>query len=160
MHFCTEIKEFEVTEKEKIIIRARKYCAYQERCHSEMKQKLADWGVWKKDADEVMAHLISEGFLNEERFAIAFAGGKFRIKKWGRVKIANELRKRQVSDYCIESGLSKIDEDDYTRTLKILLEKKLPKSTRNDPAVKQSAIRFAMSRGFELYLIKECLEKR
>ena len=89
----------------------KQYCAYQERSHHEVKSRLYDLGVWKKDHDEIIAALIEENYLNEERFAIAFAGGKFRMKQWGRVKIRYELKQRQVSEYCIKKAMKQIDEE-------------------------------------------------
>ena len=78
--------------KEQALQKLKHYCGYQDRSHSEVKEKLYSLGVWKKDHDEIMAALIEENYLNEERFALAFAGGKFRMKKWGRVKIKYELK--------------------------------------------------------------------
>jgi len=92
------------------------YCAYQERCHSEVRDKLYSLGVFKKEHDEIIATLIEENYLNEERFAIAFAGGKYRIKHWGRARIRAELKQKQVSDYCIKKALQQIEEADYLKT--------------------------------------------
>src|ERR1041384_7614127 len=97
------------------------YCAYQERCHSEVKEKLYQLGIRKKDHDEIIAALIEENYLNEERFAISFAGGKFRMKQWGRLKIKQALKQRQVSEYCIKKALKEIDEKTYRKTLEKLL---------------------------------------
>src|ERR1700744_6284152 len=87
--------------KEQALQKAQHYCAYQERCHSEVKEKLYSIGLRKNDVEELMATLVEENYLNEERFAVQFAGGRFRIKHWGKVKIKFELKKKQVSDYCI-----------------------------------------------------------
>ncbi|MCR6719644.1 MAG: RecX family transcriptional regulator [Chitinophagaceae bacterium] len=100
------------------------YCAYQERCHSEVREKLFSLGVWKKDQDAIIATLIEENYLNEERFAIAFAGGKFRMKQWGRNRIKYELKQKQVSDYSIRKALKQIEEDDYEKTLEKLAREK------------------------------------
>jgi regulatory protein len=110
--------------KEQAMQKAKHYCAYQERSHSETKEKLYSFGLWKKDVEEILSGLIEEGYLNEERFAIQFAGGHFRMKQWGRVKIRYELKQRQVSDYCIKKALKAIDEEDYSRTLEKLAAKK------------------------------------
>ena len=88
--------------KEEALQKAKQYCAYQERSHSEVKEKLYSFGLYKKDVDELLSELISENYLNEERFAIMFAGGKFRIKQWGRIKIKYALKQKQVSEYCIK----------------------------------------------------------
>jgi regulatory protein len=89
------------------LIKAQMSCAYQERCQQEIRDKLYEWGLHSNEVENIIADLISTNFLNEERFAKAFAGGKFRIKKWGKVKIKIELKKRKISDYCIRKGLLK-----------------------------------------------------
>ena len=106
--------------KEQALQKARHYCAYQDRCHSEVKEKLYSLGLWKKDVEEALSQLIEENYLNEERFAIQFAGGHFRNKNWGRVKIGYELKQRQVGEYCIKKALASIDEDAYQQTLEKL----------------------------------------
>lgn len=100
------------------------YCAYQERCHSEVQEKLYTLGVWKRDHDAIIATLIEENYLNEERFAIAYAGGKFRIKQWGKQRITYELKKKQVSDYSIRKALRQIEDSDYEETLDKLAREK------------------------------------
>src|SRR3954468_24400564 len=82
-----------------------RFCAYQERSHQEVRQKLFDLGLYASEVDELLSQMISEGFLNEERFAKAFAGGKFRMKRWGRIKIVNELEARGLTKNCIKAGL-------------------------------------------------------
>src|SRR5487761_1922976 len=93
--------------------RIRHYCAYQERCHAEVKDKLYSFGLHKNEVEPILSELVSENFLNEERFAIQYAGGKFRIKHWGKIKIKQGLQQKQVSAYCIKKALKEIDEDDY-----------------------------------------------
>jgi regulatory protein len=137
--------------KEQAMQKARHYCAYQERSHSETKEKLYSFGLWKKDVEEILSGLIEEGYLNEERFAIQFAGGHFRMKQWGRVKIRYELKQRQVSDYCIKKALKAIDEDDYTRTLEKLSAKKWE-------ALKGEANIFARRRKLQDYLLQKGYE--
>jgi regulatory protein len=110
--------------KEQALQKLKQYCAYQERCHQEVKEKLYALGVWKRDHDEIIATLIEENYLNEERFAIAYAGGKFRIKGWGRIKIKYELKQKQVSEYCIKKALKQIDESDYIAKLTKLATEK------------------------------------
>jgi regulatory protein len=106
--------------KEQALQKARHYCAYQERCHSEVKEKLYSLGLWKTEVEEALSTLIEENYLNEERFAIQFAGGRFRMKYWGRVKIRYELKQKQVGEYCIKKALAAIEEEDYLRTLQKL----------------------------------------
>src|ERR1700744_5902304 len=119
--------------KEQALPKARQYCAYQERCHSEVKEKLYSLGLYKKEVEELLASLIEENFLNEERFAIVFAGGRFRIKHWGKVKIRHELKQKQVSEYCIKKALQEINTEDYRQTLYKLAEgkSKLLKKEKN-----------------------------
>jgi len=105
---------------EQALQKARHYCAYQERCHSEVKEKLYSFGLHKKDVETALCTLIEENYLNEERFAIQFAGGRFRMKQWGKVRIRYELKQKQVGDYCIQKALAAIPEDDYTQTLEKL----------------------------------------
>jgi regulatory protein len=110
--------------KEQALQKLRHYCAYQERCHVEVKEKLYSFGLRKQMVEESMAQLIEEDYLNEERFAIQFAGGKFRMKQWGQVKIKHALKQKQVSDYCIKKALKELDAADYEKTLHKLAKQK------------------------------------
>src|SRR6187551_3337802 len=103
----------------------KQYCAYQERCHSEAREKLYSFGLNKNEVDDLISKLIEENYLNEERFAIQFAGGKFRVKQWGKIKIKYQLKQKQVSDYCIKKGLAAINHEDYINTLSKLAGLKL-----------------------------------
>jgi regulatory protein len=143
------------------LIKAQMTCAYQERCQQEMRDKLYEWGLYSADVENIIANLITDNFLNEERFAIAFAGGKFRIKKWGKVKIKIELKKRKISDYCIRKALSEIDENVYLDVLKSIVEKKMKENSKGQIHIRQyKSAQYALSRGFESDLIwtviKEC----
>lgn len=132
----------------------KQYCAYQERCHREVKEKLYALGVWKRDHDEIIATLIEENYLNEERFAIAYAGGKFRIKGWGRIKIKYELKQKQVSEYCIKKALKQIDESNYIDKLtKLAIEKYQSLKGEQYLIRKKKTIDYLVGRGFELDLI-------
>ena len=113
-----------------IILKIKKYCDYQERCHKEVKNKLYEMGCNSDSVGEITVLLIEAGYLNEERFAKAFVRGKFKIKKWGKVKIKHELKLRDISEYCIKKALLEIDEDDYLNTLNELVAKK--KFRKND----------------------------
>ena len=101
------------------------YCAYQERAHAEVKKKLYGYGLYKNEVEQLISRLIEENYLNEERFAIAFAGGKFRIKQWGKNKIKYELAQKQVSAYCIKKAIASISDEDYEKTLAKLAADKL-----------------------------------
>jgi regulatory protein len=140
---------------EEALQKAKQYCAYQERCHSEVKEKLYSFGLHKPDVDELLSELISENYLNEERFAIMFAGGKFRLKQWGRVKIKYALKQKQVSEYCIKKALAAIDENDYNKTLEKLFEQKLKtlKAEKNIFSKKKKLQDHLMQKGFETSMV-------
>ncbi len=134
--------------------KARHYCSYQERCHSEVRTKLLELGARGLDLDNIIVRLIEDNFLNEERFAIAYAGGKFRQKQWGRNKIIAELKFRKISDYCIKKALKEIDEDDYIQTLDHIIYKKSGTlKVKNPIAKKMKLVAYAMSRGYEQDLV-------
>ena len=137
------------------------FCAYQERCHSEVKEKLYGFGLNKNEVDEILSRLIEENYLNEERFATQFAGGKFRIKKWGRVKIKYELRKKQVSDYCIKKALAAIDDKDYVKILQKIFTDKLKtlKGEKNIFIKKRKLQDHILQKGFEPELVHELIAK-
>ena len=97
------------------------YCAYQERCDQEVRMKLKSWNLYSEDVDILISDLITNNFLNEERFAEAYVSGKFRIKKWGRVKIKQHLKQKNISAYSIKKAIETIDEDDYLKTVNDLL---------------------------------------
>lgn len=136
--------------------KAKHYCAYQERCHSEVKDKLYGFGLNTKEVDEIISILIAENYLNEERFAIQFAGGHFRSKKWGRIKISYALKQKQVSPYCIKKSLKQINEDDYLKILQQHFDAKLKtlKSEKNIFIKKRKLQNHLMQKGFENDLIK------
>jgi regulatory protein len=130
------------------------YCVYQERTHLEVKNRLYKFGLHTNEVDELLSHLIVEGYLNEERFAKAFAGGKFRLKKWGRLKIINELESRGLTNNCIRSGMKEIEEADYERTLQTLLLKKADLLSDDDRFAKRDKLaRFGIQKGFESELV-------
>lgn len=104
--------------------KAMKYCAYQERCQKEVRNKLFELGANYGDIENIISELIEQNFINEERFATSFARGKFYYKQWGKYKIRQELKARDISEYCIKKGLKEIDEQDYQSTLQKLITKK------------------------------------
>jgi regulatory protein len=142
--------------KEQALQKLKHYCGYQERSHYEVRQKLFDLGIWKKDHDEIVASLIENEYLNEERFAIAFAGGKFRIKQWGRVKIKYELKQKQVSEYSIKKALKQIDEGEYRETLtKLAAEKYASLKGEQYMVRRKKTMDYLLARGFEITLITD-----
>ncbi|MBI3883430.1 MAG: RecX family transcriptional regulator [Sphingobacteriales bacterium] len=145
--------------KEQAQQKARHYCAYQERCHSEVKEKLYNLGLHKNEIEELISYLIEEDYLNEERFAKTFAGGRFRIKEWGRVKIKYELKQKQVSEYCIKKALKEIDPKEYLKTLQKLADQKLStlKTEKNIFIKRKKLQAFLLQKGFENEIIKEVM---
>lgn len=131
-------------------VRISRYCAYQERSHLEVRRKLFSYGLFPSEVDELLTRLITDGFLNEERFAKAFAGGKFRMKKWGRYKIKKALESHGLTTRCIQRGLNEIDSASYSKTLTNLLVKKLGSLKEENPLKKrQKAGTFAIGKGYE-----------
>jgi len=134
------------------------FCAYQERCQKEVREKLLEKGVEEDQAEELIAFLITEGYLNEERFARAYVRGKFRLKKWGRRKIQFELKNKDLSEYVLKKGFEEIDEDEYWEVLKGLVEKKSAEIKVKDNFQKRDKIfKYLYSRGFESDLIQLAL---
>ncbi|MEO5682645.1 MAG: regulatory protein RecX [Chitinophagaceae bacterium] len=146
--------------KEQALQKAKHYCGYQERCHSEVKEKLYSLGLYKQQVEECIAQLIEENYLNEERFAQQFAGGKFRMKHWGHVKIKYELKQKQVSEYCIKKGLQEIDEDDYLASLTKLASTKWEsvQSETNLFIKLRKTQDYLVQKGYEHDLIKQALQ--
>lgn len=133
------------------------WCAYQERSQYETRLKLMAYGLSPEQSDELVARLISENFLNEERFALAFAGGKFRIKHWGRNKIRAELRKHQVSERNMRTALTAIGDEDYLKTIRHLIDKKIPKPGTDRRKDFYGTLRYLVGRGFESDLVTDAL---
>ena len=145
--------------KEQAHQKAKHYCAYQERCHSEVKEKLYGFGLRKYDVEELLSKLIEEDYLNEERFAVQFAGGRFRMKQWGRVKIKYELKQKYVSEYLIKKAMKAIDEKDYWATAQKLYDQKLKqlKGETNIFIRKRKLTDYLMQKGYEQNIISELL---
>ncbi len=134
----------------------KNYCAYQERSHQEVKEKLYKLGLYKNEVNEVITRLIEEDFLNEQRFAEAFVSGKFNIKKWGRVKIKAHLKQRQISEYCIKKGMEEIEEEAYLKTLEYWIQRKNREISEPDVFKKKGKIAaFVIQKGFESGLVWE-----
>lgn len=142
------------------LLKAMQYCAYQERCQQEMRDKLYDWGLYPADVENCIAELITQGMLNEERFAITYAGGKFRIKKWGKIKIKLELKKRQISEYCIRMALNGIDPDAYHQVLTDQIEKKAKDVKEKKVEIKRYKVaQYIISKGFEPDLVWDTVNR-
>ena len=115
---------------EEALVKLQKYCAYQDRCHREVEQKLKQMHMIPEAIERVIVDLIQDNHLNEERFAKAYVRGKFSIKKWGKVRLTLELKQRQISQYVIKTALAEIDPEEYLQTFHKLAEKKSSKYVR------------------------------
>jgi len=130
------------------------WCAYQERSQQKVRDKLYEWQMKPTEAEEIISTLIAENFLNEERFAMAYTSGKFKIKKWGKVKIKQALKLKRVPEQIIKKALNSIDSDEYFETLRYLLKKK-QETEKEKNAVKRQfkLINYLHSKGYEKDLI-------
>lgn len=148
-------KTYTVAEATKLM---ENFCAYQERCHKEVDQKLYDLNMIPEAKEKILLHLLQHNFLNEERFSKSFARGKFSIKNWGRIKIVNELKFRNISSYNIKTALKEIDEADYLKTLQKVAEKKWALIKEPNAFKKRSKLlTYLSSKGFETEFIYEVI---
>lgn len=146
--------------KEQALQKLRQYCAYQERSHNEVQQKLYELGIQKLHHDEIISTLIEEDYLNEERFAKAFAGGKFRMKDWGRKKIYYALKEKRVSEYNIKQAMKEIDEDAYLKNLKELVQEKFESLKGEQYLVrKKKTIDYMVQKGYEFDLVNKAISE-
>jgi regulatory protein len=142
--------------KEKIL----HYCAYQERSHQEVRKKLYEYGLYSGEVEPLISWLVTENFLSEERFAKAFAGGKFRMKKWGRIKIVQALEAHALSKNCIKIGLKEIDDCDYINTLKELLIKKNSLLAEGDDFIRRDKLaKYCTQKGYEPNLVWQLIKE-
>ncbi len=140
-------------------VRIAAYCAYQERTQQDVREKLQSYGLDDDDVEELIVRMIQEKFVNEERFAKAYAGGRFRQKKWGRIKIKMALKAQGLSPYCVQQGMNVIDPDEYWQNLLHLAEKKNAVEKESNPLLrKQKITRFLMGKGYEQDLVWEAIE--
>lgn len=137
--------------------RMERYCAYQERCHKEVIQKLYEMRMIPLAVDQIIDHLLRHNFLNETRFSQAFARGKFRTKKWGRNRIVNELKMRQISKFNIQIALKEIPDSEYYKTFDTLVEKRLQQLTSetNLQKKRKKLADYLFYRGWESALVYE-----
>lgn len=130
------------------------YCAYQERCHQEVEQKLRNMKMDSDEIDHIIAHLINENFLNEERFACSFARGKHRIKHWGKIRITNELKFRGINQTLINIALKEISPEEYYSTFDTLANRNWESIMEKNALKKRKKFcDFMLRRGFESSLI-------
>jgi regulatory protein len=147
---------------EQALEKMRHFCAYQERCHGEVRDRLGEYPLDAEEVEEVISRLIGEDYLNEERFAMAWAGGKFRILHWGRVRIRYELKRKGLSEYTIRKGLASIDEEDYAASLEKLALARWETERRgpgNDFLKRRRVAAFLLRKGYEPDRVREVTEK-
>jgi len=138
--------------------RAESFCAYQERSQQEIRDKLYKWGQYSADVENIIVDLIADNFLNEERFTHAYTSGKFKIKQWGKLKIANGLKFRKIPPRLINEALNTIDPDDYFNALMQVIKKKARLLNEKEPYKRKMKLaQYAISRGFEKDLIFDIL---
>ncbi len=140
------------------IEKLRRFCAYRERCHSEVRSKLLEIKVYGDQLEQVITELIKENYLNEERYARSYVRGKFKINRWGRNKIVQHLSAKHISEYCIRKAWSEIDPEEYERVLKSILRKyKETKKGLSATQLSRVLVQYAVSRGFELDIVYKVL---
>ncbi|SHG00816.1 regulatory protein [Salegentibacter echinorum] len=141
-------------------VKLMQYCAYRDRCHKEVEEKLTELRMIPAAKEQIIIQLMQEDFLNEERFARSFVRGKFRIKKWGKIKITQELKSKEVSAPIIKLGLTEIDKQKYIATLYDIAEKKLEQLKEPNPyKKKRKLIEFLLRRGYESALVYDVVNE-
>ncbi len=149
-----------ITDPQVALVKMESWCAYQERCQQEVRDKLYSLGLWPDAIESVIIELIGRNFLSEERFATAFAGGKFRIKRWGKQKIKIELRKKRVPEPMIKKALLQIEDADYIAALdKTLVAKWKLEKEKNGLKKKFKILKYMISRGFEQDLVNDSIRR-
>ena len=145
-------------DKKQALAKAQNFCAYQERSQNEVRYKLVEWGIRGDELEEILTELILNNFLNEERFAKAYASGKLRINHWGRQKIKQGLKLKSVPDRILNKALYALDEEEYLEILHKLLDKKERVTAEKNPQKrKYKLLSYLQGRGFERELILACL---
>jgi len=148
-----------ITDEKVALSKAEHYCAYQERSQQEVRDKLYEWGLWPQAVEKIISQLIEANFLNEERFAKAYAKGKFNQKGWGKIKIKQGLKFKQVPDVLIKKALATINPDDYLKTLEKVIHKKSIVTIEKDPYKRRYKLQqYAVGRGYEADLIADVLK--
>lgn len=137
----------------------KQYCSYQERSHSEVKRKLYGYGLYGSDVEQILVSLLEENYLNEERYATAWVGGHFRLKKWGRNKLVQGLKQQGVTGYNLTLALAQINEEEYRQTLATLAEKKWNTlATETLQARQAKTFAYLQQKGYEPSLISPAIK--
>ena len=138
----------------------KRYCSVQDRCQWDVIKKMNEWGLGAKIKTRLLEILITENYINEKRFSESFCRGKFKIKNWGKIKISNELKQKNISNICIEKGMEEIKEDEYLKVLDKLFVEKRDQLTEKNHFVKKTKIaNFLIQRGFESFLVWEKMKE-
>ena len=135
------------------------YCAYQERCHLEVTNKLNKLGIFGDELDEYICYLIDENFLSETRFSEAYVRGKFNNNNWGKVKISRELKLRNISDWNISNALSQINSEDYSNKLRKLCLKLVELNDKSEFELKNKVVKNLSYKGWEVDLVIKTLNQ-
>ena len=139
---------------EQALSKLQKYCTYQDRCHIEVERKLTEMRIIPQAKEQIIMSLIDGNYLNQERFALAFVKGKFKIKKWGRIRLKAELKKRKISKYLIESALKQISDKDYLFAFEELANRKANSIKANSILLKKKKLAdYLIYRGWESNLV-------
>lgn len=139
-------------------LKIEQYCIYQDRCFKEVETKLRAYGLLPESIDFILEDLIKDNFINEERYCKSFVRGAYRYKKWGRKKISQALKQKDITKKCIEIGFREIDENEYFEMIqKEIVKKTSTINEKNTYKKKQKIIRFALSRGYEYQIIEEII---
>ncbi len=140
--------------------RIMKYCAASERCTHDVLTKIEIWGVPSEEIGDMLKKLYSEKFIDDNRFALSYVSEKWNLDRWGKIKIANSLQQKNIDIKIIYEALKSIDDEEYVQGLHELLSKKLKEvRSKNKMDAARRVLMFALSRGFEVELIHEWLEK-
>ena len=135
------------------------FCAYQERCHLDVINKLNKLGVFGVQVDEYICYLIDENFLSETRFSEAYVRGKFNNNNWGKVKISRELKLRNISDWNISNALSQINSEDYNNKLRKLCLKLVELNDKSEFELKNKVVKNLSYKGWEVDLVIKTLNQ-
>jgi len=154
------VRELKTADMKIVLQKIQYFCSFQERCIRDTEEKLKDWAVQKKLIPAIISELKKEDYIDEERFAKVYAGGKFRVNKWGRKKIEFELKMRHIPDDLIRRGMEEIDEDEYQKVLMDLIRKKQKEIKQdNNPIIREKIIAFVYDKGYEIEKIVNALNE-
>jgi len=152
-------KIIKITDEKLALSKAEHFCAYQDRAQQEVRNKLYEWGLWTDAVENIIIQLIAGNFLNEERFAKAYVQGKFKQKGWGRNKIKQGLKFKNIPPALLKKALQTIDADDYLAMLQKVIQKKARLLTEKEPYKRRYKLQqYALSRGYENDLIADVLK--